>query len=150
MSGITYRYTNEIVKMIKDVKNLIKESIIDGDKGLSFMLITKAGDKFHRIYVKKISDDNYSFTEKKDDKETEKSISFADVTKMVKASDELDFVARYLKDSKHKGGAKKSSKKSSKKGSRKGSKKMSGGKKGSRSAPKRSSRKTSKKSSRKH
>ena len=50
MSGITYRYTNEIVKMVKNVKNLIKESIIDGDKGMSFMLTTKAGDKFHRIY----------------------------------------------------------------------------------------------------
>ena len=146
MSGITYRYTNETVKMIKDVKNLIKESIIDGDKGLSFMLITKAGDKFHRIYVKKMSDDNYSFTEKKDDKETEKTLTFADVTKMVKSSDELEFVGRYLKDTKHKGGAKKSSKKSSKK--------MSGGKKGSRSASKKGSRsapkKTSKKGSRKH
>ena len=133
MSGIIYRYTLEIYKTVKDVKSLIKESIIDGDKGLSFMLTTKAGDKFHRISVKKVSDDNYSFTEKKDDKETEKTLTFADVTKMVKASDELDFVARYLKDTKHKGGAKKSSKKSSKK--------MSGGKRSSRSAPKKSSRK---------
>ena len=147
--GITYRYTNETVKMVKNVKNLIKESIIDGDKGLSFMLITKAGDKFHRIYVKKVGDDSYSLTEKKDEKETEKTVSLADVTKMVKADDTLDFVERYLKESKQKGGAKKrsSKKRSSKKRSSKKrpSKKMTGGKKGSRKGSKKASKKRSKK-----
>ena len=162
MSGITYRYTNEIVKMIKGVKHLIKQSIIDGDKGMSFMLTTKAGDKFHRIYVKKVGDDSYSLTEKKDEKETEKTVSLADVTKMVKADDTLDFVERYLKESKQKGGAKKrsskkrpskkmtggkkGSRKGSKKASKKRSKKMTGGKKGSR----KNSKKASKKGSRKH
>ena len=146
MSGITYRYTNEIVKMIKGVKHLIKQSIIDGDKGMSFMLTTKAGDKFHRIYVKKVGDDSYSLTEKKDEKETEKTVSLADVNKMVKADDSLDFVERYLKESKQKGGAKKrSSKKASKKASKKVSKKMTGGKKGSRKGSKKASKKRSKK-----
>jgi hypothetical protein len=149
MSGITYRYTNEIVKMIKGVKHLIKESIIDGDKGMSFMLTTKAGDKFHRIYVKKTGDDNYSLTEKKDDKESEKTLSLAEVTKMVKANDDLAFVERYLKESKQKGGAKRSSNKmtggkrhSKKRSSKKSSKKMTGGK---RHSKKRSSKKSSKK-----
>lgn len=143
MSGITYRYTNEIVKMIKGVKHLIKQSIIDGDKGMSFMLTTKAGDKFHRIYVKKVGDDSYSLTEKKDEKETEKTVSLADVTKMVKADDTLDFVERYLKESKQKGGAKKRS--SRKRSSKKASKKMTGGKKGSRKGSKKASKKRSKK-----
>ena len=115
MSGITYRYTNEIVKMVKGVKNLIKESIIDGDKGMSFMLTTKAGDKFHRIYVKKTGEDTYLLTEKKDNKESDKTLTLSEVVKMVKANDNLAFVERYLKESKQKGGAKRSSKRSSKK-----------------------------------
>jgi hypothetical protein len=148
MSGITYRYTNEIVKMIKGVKHLIKQSIIDGDKGMSFMLTTKAGDKFHRIYVKKVGDDSYSLTEKKDEKETEKTVSLADVNKMVKADDSLDFVERYFKESKQKGGARKRSSKkrsSKKRPSKKSSKKMTGGKKGSRKGSKKASKKRSKK-----
>jgi hypothetical protein len=143
MSGITYRYTNEIVKMIKGVKHLIKESIIDGDKGMSFMLTTKAGDKFHRIYVKKVGDDSYSLTEKKDDKENDKTVTLAEVTKMVKTNDNLAFVERYLKESKQKGGGKRRS--SKKRSSKKASKKMSGGKKGSRKGSKKASKKRSKK-----
>jgi hypothetical protein len=152
MSGITYRYTNEIVKMVKGVKNLIKESIIDGDKGMSFMLTTKAGDKFHRIYVKKTGEDNYSLTEKKDDKESNKTLTLSEVVKMVKANDNLAFVERYLKESKQKGGAKRSSKRSSKKLSKKSSKRMTGGKKGSRKTSKKmsGSKRRSKKGSHKH
>ena len=149
MSGITYRYTNEIVKMIKGVKHLIKESIIDGDKGMSFMLTTKAGDKFHRIYVKKIGDDSYSLTEKKDDKENDKTLSLAEVTKMVKANDNLAFVERYFKESKQKGGAKKRSSKKMTGGKRhskkRSAKKMTGGKRRSRKGSKKASKKTSRK-----
>ena len=149
MSGPAFRYENSKNFRVKGVKNLIKESIIDGEKGLSFVVTKKEGDnKFHRIFVKEISKDKFEVKEKIDDKETTKEIDMSEVKKMLKANKDLGFVKDYVDNERGSykggsrkmkggdgegditldqcGGAKKSSKSASKKAS-KSSKKMKGG-----------------------
>ena len=160
MSTVTFRHENKKEYKLKGVKHLIKESIIDGEKGMSFVFTKKEGDAFHRIFVKEISKDKYELKEKKDDKETVKEIDTTELKKMLKDKD-LEFVKSYVEKEKgtYKGkttgqsaGAKKSSKKASKKSSKKASKKSS--KKASKKSSKKSSmkggaKKSSKKASKK-
>jgi hypothetical protein len=161
MSTVTFRHENQKSFKQKGVKHLIKESIIDGEKGLSFVLTKKSGDKFHRIYVKELSKDKFEVKEKIDDKESTKEVEIADLKKMLKADKDLTFVKDYIDNErgtyKGKGGAgqcggdeppvpqtggkKKASKKTSKKGSAKAVKK------GSAKPVKKSSKKGSRKSS---
>ena len=146
-----YRLENQVKTNVKGVHTLIKKSIIDGEtKGLSFSLLTKKDDKFHRISVIEKEKDTFEFTEKIDDKETKKEINMSDVKKMVNKNKDLDFVRDYIENKrsmyKGKGGA---VKKSSKKGSKKASKKVVA-KKASKKASKKSSKKVvAKKSSKK-
>jgi len=164
MSTITFReeYTKQHIN--NDKKNIIKQSIIDGTLGLSFVYMDKKDDKVHRIFVKENKDDStFELKEEKNGKEDTKTLSMAEFTKLLKEP-YLKFVADYMKERKpakgdkktSKGGAKKRSKKSSKKASKKASKKrskkasMSGGaKKSSKKRSKKSSKKASKKRSKK-
>ena len=161
MSGPAFRFENSKSFRVKGVKHLVKESIIDGEKGLSFVLTKKEGEKFHRVFVKETSKDKFELKEKVDEKETTKDIDMAELKKMLKSNKDLEFVKAYVENERgsYKGGAKKGSKKSSKKASKKGSKKMSGGdpepltggaKKGSKKSSKKGSKKSSKKGSKKH
>jgi hypothetical protein len=132
MSSVTYRKENSRSFKLKGVKHLVKESIIDGEKGLSFMLTTKEGEKFYRIFVKETEKDKFHVKEKVDEKETEKDIDMAEVKKMLKSNKDLCFVKDYVENERgnYKGGAKKKS--SVKKGSvKKSSKKKSSKKKAS-------------------
>ena len=127
MSGPAFRFENSKSFRLKGVKHLVKESIIDGEKGLSFVLTKKEGDKFHRIFVKETSKDKFEVKEKVDEKETTKEVDMAEVKKMLKSNKDLEFVRDYVDKERgsYKGGAKKSSKKGSKKSSKKRS--MKGG-----------------------
>ena len=128
MSGPAFRFENSKSFRLKGVKHLVKESIIDGEKGLSFVLTKKEGDKFHRLFVKETSKDKFEVKEKVDEKETNKEIDMAELKKMLKSNKDLEFVKEYVEKERgsYKGGAKKKgSKKSSKKGSKKSSKKGS-------------------------
>jgi len=127
MSGPAFRFENSKSFRLKGVKHLVKESIIDGEKGLSFVLTKKEGDKFHRLFVKEISKDKFELKEKVDEKETTKEVDMAELKKMLKSNKDLEFVRDYVDKERgsYKGGAKKSSKKGSKKSSKKRS--MKGG-----------------------
>ena len=109
MSSITYRKENSRSFKLKGVKHLVKESIIDGEKGLSFMFTTKEGDKFHRISVKETEKDKFSLKEKEDDKETEKMIDMTELKKMLKSNKDLAFVKDFVENERgnYKGGARK-------------------------------------------
>ena len=135
------------------LKTTHKESIIDGAKGLSFSVLHKEGEAFHRLMAKQLESGEFEVKEKKNnDDEVVSTKSEKDVMAMVNDMKELKFVADYVKKDRKKyqeGGkkkkaTKKSSKKSSKKPSKKSSKVMKGGKKKS---SKKSSKKTSKKTS---
>ena len=170
MSSVFYRYENSLSKVVKGVKSVVKESLIDGTKeGVSFSYLEKNGEKsFYRIRGKQLDSGKFEVYEKKDDKESSKQMTEAEAMKLVSANKNLKFVDAYMKKerakllkehkeggAKRKRGSKKSSKKSSKKASkRRASKKASkkGTKKGSKKGTKKSSKKvrrTSKKGSKK-
>ena len=160
MSTITFREEYTKHNIINDKKNIIKQSIIDGTLGLSFVYMDKKDDKVHRIFVRENKENStFELKEDKNGKEDTKTLSMAEFTKLLKEP-YLKFVADYMKDRKpakgekktSKGGAKKRSKKASKKSSKKASKggSISGGaKKRSKKASKKSSKKASKKRSKK-
>ena len=120
MSTVKYRREDNLSYRKDGVKHVVKESIIDGEKGLSFHYLMKSGDnQFHSITVRQ-DGDKYSVRQKVDDKSEEMELDLTGLNKMIKDSKELDFVSDYLKNrSKYngrrrkslKGGAKKSSKK---------------------------------------
>jgi hypothetical protein len=91
-STVTFRHEYSESFKLKGVKHLVKQNIIDGAKGLSFMFLKKVGDgEFYKVYA---MEDNgkYKVKETKGDKETESELSEADVKKMLKTS--KDFVTR--------------------------------------------------------
>jgi hypothetical protein len=165
MSTITFREEYTKQHIANDKKKMIKQSIIDGTLGLSFVYMDKNDDKVHRIFVKEDSENStFTLTEDKNGKETTKTISLSDFLKLIKEP-HLKFVADYWKGRKPakadgekksskkggtiSGGAKKRSKKASKKSSKKGGSLSGGAKKRSKKASKKSSKKASKKSSKK-
>jgi hypothetical protein len=173
-STVTYRYEFSQSFKKKGVKHVVKEEIIDGEKGMFFKLLTKKGEEFYRIEAKEDENnkDKFLVKEKKGETETQKEVSLAELKKIV-ATDNLEFVKKYITKDRdtykgrsnsislnellltdghiiETGGAKKRSKKASKKVSKKASKKTSkkGSKKQSGGAKKRS-KKASKKASKK-
>ena len=77
MSTVTFRHENNKSFKLKGVKHLIKESLIDGEKGLSFVLTKKEGDAFHRILLKNYQKINLNLKRKIDEKETSKEIDMS-------------------------------------------------------------------------
>jgi len=52
MSTVTFRHENNKSYKLKGEKHTIKESLIDGEKGLSFMFLKKVGEgDFYKVYV---------------------------------------------------------------------------------------------------
>jgi hypothetical protein len=147
MSTIVFRREKNEVYKINGVKHVLKEDIIDGEKGLSFHVLSKVGeDKFHSITVRQIAgEDKFSVRQKINDKTEDSEMSLGELEKMVKKMKELKFVADYLGErGKYKG--RKTSKKSSVRKLRGGSKRKSTKKTSKRktSTRKTSKRKTSK------
>ena len=95
-STVTFRHEYSESFKLKGVKHLVKHSVIDGAKGLSFMFLKKVGDNdFYKVYAME-KDGKYEVTENKGDKETKSELSEADVKKMLKANKDLDFVLNYM------------------------------------------------------
>ena len=171
MSSVFFRHEQNKTVVKAGSKNVVKESIIDGTKGLSFMFLEKKGDDFHKISARqKEGEAVFDVLTKKGDKEDRKDMKEADLMKMVAAEKKLAFVNNYVtkdrkKIIKEKGGGKgsgsgsnchcpgsnksykkRSSKKSTKKSTRKkASKKTSRKKASKKSTKKKASKKTSKK-----
>ncbi len=138
MSTIVFRRERNDTYKLNGVKHVIKEDIIDGEKGLSFHYLSKVGeDKFHSITVRQISgEDKFSVRQKMNDKTDDSEMSLSELEKMVKKMKELKFVADYMSERgkyKSRHSIKKTSKKLSKKKSLKG---------GSKRSSKKTSRKT--------
>jgi len=161
MSTVFFRHSNDKTVVKAGQKHVVKESIIDGAKGVSFSFLekTESDDKIYKVHVKQLESGDYEVSEVKGkasekNKEDKKTIKEAEVLKMLSANKKLAFVNTYMtkdrkKILKEKGGAK-YGKKSSKKASKKSSKKKSSKKKSSKKASKKSSKKkASKKSSKK-
>jgi len=155
MSSVFYRYENSLSKVVKGIKSVVKETLIDGTKeGVSFSYLEKNGDKFYRIKAKQLESGKFEVLEKKDEKESSKELSEAEVMKLVGANKNLKFVDEYMKKERAKlmkehkeGGAKR--KRTSKKSSKKASKKRASKKSSKKASKKRASKKGSKKASKK-
>jgi len=107
-TGPSFRYDFQRSFKLKGVKYSRKESIMDGEeKGLTFNLTKKNGEKFYRINVKEISKDKFEVKEKVDEKETTKEVDMAELKKMLKTNNELEFVKLYVDKERgtYKGGA---------------------------------------------
>ena len=50
--AVIFRHENNQKYTVKGVSTTIKESIIDGDLGMSFKYLKKVGDDFYRIQAK--------------------------------------------------------------------------------------------------
>jgi hypothetical protein len=147
MSTIVFRRERNDTYKLNGIKHVLKEDIIDGEKGLSFHYLSKVGeDKFHSITVRQISgEDKFSVRQKIDDKTEDSDMSLAELEKMVKKMKELKFVADYMSErGKYKSRGLKTSKKVRRTSLRGGSKR--GSKKTSRKT-KRSSKRSSKRGS---
>ncbi len=138
-STVTFRHEYSTMKVVKGVRDSLKENIIDGEKGLYISLLTKNGDDFYRARIKQTGDDSFDMEEKKGEKETKSVITMDDLKKLVSKNKYMKFAEDYLssrkkvKAEKSGGGDKKKpTKKPTKKGSKKGSKKAKKSKKGSR------------------
>ena len=147
MSTVFYRQEHSLSTVVKDVKHTVKSSLIDGTKGLSFSFLEKKGDKFYKVSARQMEDGTFEVKEKKDDKEDKKTMSEADVMKMVKKDKNLKFVEDYVSKERKKylKGGKRKSKKSSKKSSKKKATKKSSKRKSSKKAKRSSRKKASKK-----
>ena len=106
MSNVTYRHDNSYCFKKKGVKHVMKESIIDGEKGLSFHFLKKIGEEyFFSITVRQTGDDVFSvltktfirqYQETLYDKQEESDVNIVDLMKLIKANKDLDYVNHFL------------------------------------------------------
>lgn len=95
-STVTFRHEMNHSYKLNGVKHTIKESLIDGAKGLSFMFLKKVGDSdFYKVYAKE-ENGKYKVQEVKGDKTTDSELTEAEVKKMLKANKELEFVLNFM------------------------------------------------------
>jgi len=138
MSSITYRYEQNYSFVKKGIKHTIKESVIDGSKGLSLVFLEKKGEDFYKMYAKETEKDKFEVSEKKGEKEEPvKTVSEKELIKMLKEH-KLDTIINFITKERGTYKGKKVSKKAIKIS---GYEELAGG------AKKRGSKKTSKKTS---
>ncbi len=126
--NITFQHTLYSKKIERGTVVEHEESLIDGDKGLTFKVFDKRNGTIEKYVGRLNDDDTFSVIHIVDDKKYDETYSFDDMLKEVKKIDSLAFVYDYLKDfkksRKQKGGVKKRSRKGSK-SSRKSSRRSS-------------------------
>ena len=99
MSTVTYRHENSFSYTKGGVKHRVKESIIDGQKGLSFHYLNKAGEdnkNFISITVRETEKDKFSIRVKKGDKTDDSEVNMVGLMKFIKANAKLAFVDAFL------------------------------------------------------
>ena len=99
MSTVTYRHDNNYSFKKGGVKHVIKENIIDGEKGLSFHFLKKVGDKdFQSISVREVENDKFSVRVKKGENEpVDTEVDMKELSAMIKKDANLKFVDDFLK-----------------------------------------------------
>ena len=96
-STVTYRHDNSMSYKKNGEKHVLKENLIDGEKGLSFHYLKKEGEKkFFSISVKELSQDRYSVKTKDGDKLDEKEMNMSDLAKVIKSNPGLKYVDNFL------------------------------------------------------
>ena len=164
MSSVFYRFNHSVQTKDKNGETSlsVKQSIIDGSKGISFQFLKKEKTKFYKIHVVQEDADKFVVTEKKDDKESKKEITKKEFTALIKGKD-LSFVADYIKNeqkkvrkeaghekmARSKRKSSKKAKKSSKKAKKSSKKKSKKAKKSSKKKSKKAKKSSKKKSKRK-
>ena len=96
MSSITYRYDQSYSFMKKGVKHVIKENVIDGNKGLSVTFLEKKGDEFYRMFARETEKDTFEVIEKKGEVEgSPQTVNEKDLLKMLKSL-KLETIINYV------------------------------------------------------
>jgi len=98
MCGHVFRHEYQRKTNNKGILELIKEGLMDGEKGLSCVMTKKVGDKFHRINIQETSKNNFELKEKIDEEETTKEIDMVRLVKMIKSNKDLAFVKNYIEN----------------------------------------------------
>merc|ERR1711903_184849 len=123
--AVVFRHENNQKYTVKGVSTTVKESIIDGDLGMSFKYLKKVGDEFYRIQGK-FENGKYQVSIKKGDDESTQEVDEKSLLAMLKKQKELAFVLEYLtklrKKYSAKGGKRKKKSKKSKKSKKKSKK----------------------------
>ena len=106
MNNVTNRHESTYSFKRNGVKHVVKENIIDGEKGLSFYYSKKLGyNKFYSINVKQTGYDTYFVCIKKYhksdfrenyDKIDTREVNLVGLMKVVKNNRDLDFINRFL------------------------------------------------------
>ena len=96
MSSVVFRYTNDKQFKKNGVGHTIKEHIIEGERGLSFLYLKKEGNNFYKVDAREVTKDKFSIREKKGDKETMTELSLAEVKKMLNENKDLSFIKNYI------------------------------------------------------
>ena len=100
--SINYIYNHEEVIYNGNDKNIIREKIIDGSKGLSFSITIKKDNELHEIYVKETDKDSYLFSEKINKNIiSEKTLNYKDLLKLIENNKNLKFVSNYINNIKN-------------------------------------------------
>jgi len=100
--SINYIYNHEEVIYNGNDKNIIREKIIDGSKGLSFSITIKKDNELHEIYVKETDKDSYLFSEKINKNIiNEKTLNYKDLLKLIENNKNLKFVSNYINNIKN-------------------------------------------------
>ena len=95
--SINYIYNHEEVIYNGTDKNIIREKLIDGSKGLSFSIVIKKDNEYHEIYVKETNEEAFMFTEKKNKNIiNEKTINYKELLKLIENNKNLNFVINYI------------------------------------------------------
>ena len=98
-STVTYRHNQSYNFKKSGVKHVIKEDLIDGEKGISFHYLRKEGEddkKFYMITVKQTSQDEFSVKMKEGEKSDESTVNMVGLMKIVNGNINLKFVSDYI------------------------------------------------------
>lgn len=129
MSPNFIRLDNKSLIVNDGKKQYINQTIIDGEKGLTILIIIQENEKKTKIYVKQLSKDKYEFQETVDEgKTTKKEITSAELSKLLKTH-KLDMIRNYLAENKGLSNEDKEDKKTVKKTTKKTTKKQTAGSK---------------------
>ena len=117
MSTVTYRHENSFSFKKGGVKHRVKESIIDGEKGLSFHYLNKAGENdknFISITVRETEKNKFSVRVKRGDKTDDSEVDLTGLMKFIKGNKSLEFVDKFLSKERGQYGRRRRSRKGSK------------------------------------
>ena len=98
-STVTYRHNQSYNFKKSGVKHVIKEDLIDGEKGISFHYLRKEGEddkKFYMITVKQTGKEYFFVNMKEGEKSDVSTVNMVGLMKIVNGNNNLKFVSDYI------------------------------------------------------